>query len=43
MQSLYNITSGHPKCEIILHNKKEIFQNDQDVKGEVEITTLSEG
>jgi hypothetical protein len=43
MQSLYNMTSGHPKCEIILNDNKEIFQNDEDVSGVVEITTLSEG
>ena len=43
MQSIYNITSGHPKCEINLDNTKGVFQNDEDVKGTVEITTLSEG
>ena len=36
------MTSG-PKCEILIVNDKQIFQNEDDIRGEVVITTPSEG
>ena len=43
MSALYNIASGHPKCYIRLKDMKETFENEEDVRGEVEIQTNSEG
>ena len=43
MSSLMNIASGYPKCTITLDNIKGFFQNDDDVKGVIEIKTPVEG
>mgnify|MGYP001806993358 CR=1 FL=1 len=42
MNTLYNMTTGHPKCKIKLFHKG-FFQLDQDVKGVVRISTVADG
>ena len=42
MSSLMNIAS-YPKCTITLDNVKGYFENDDDVKGVIEIKTPIEG
>ena len=37
MTSLINIAAGGPKCIITLENNKGYYENNEDVKGVVEI------
>ena len=43
MSSLMNITSAYPKCIITLHNEKGYYQNEDDVKGVIQIKSPVEG
>ena len=42
LQTLYNITQGGPKCQIIVDQQSEVFQEEEDVRGVVIVTPANE-